>query len=84
MKRRKLVSQKKAAELVGVSVRQIGLWLDKGLIPYLQIGKIRKIDPGVLFDWYDNQIFHPNNKDDSPRQGSTERGNTDRRERTGR
>ena len=60
MNQKKLLNQKEAAEVLGVSVHRITKWLDKGMIPYVQIGQVRKIDRDALLEWYRNQMVFPN------------------------
>ena len=62
MKRMNLLNQKQAADLLGVSPYRITKWLDRGLIPYVQIGRVRKIDHEALMGWYRSQIVFPNRK----------------------
>ena len=59
MKRRKLLNQTEAAQLLGVSVTRLAGWLDRGLIPFVRIGRVRKLDSDALMDWYQGQIVSP-------------------------
>lgn len=54
-----LINQQAAADLLGVSIHRIAKWLDRGMIPYVQIGKIRQIDKYALMEWYEGQIVYP-------------------------
>jgi excisionase family DNA binding protein len=59
MQRKNLLTHKEAAELLGVSVHRIAKWLDKGMIPYVQIGRTRQIDEEALLDWYQSRMVSP-------------------------
>ncbi len=65
MQRKNLLTHKEAADVLGVSVHRIAKWLDKGMIPYVQIGMTRQIDRDALLDWYRNQMVFPNHENDS-------------------
>ena len=60
MQRRNLLSHKEAADLLGVSIHRIAKWLDKGMIPYVQIGLTRQLDREALLEWYRDQMVFPN------------------------
>ena len=64
MQRKFLLSHKEAADVLGVTVHRITKWLDRGLIPYVQIGRVRKIDHENLMDWYRSQMVFPNQESD--------------------
>jgi excisionase family DNA binding protein len=70
MQRRNLLSHKEAADLLGVSVHRIAKWLDKGMIPYVQIGMTRQIDREALLEWYESQMVYPDNNGEPARQQS--------------
>ncbi len=75
MNQKNLLSHKEAAGVLGVSVHRIAKWLDKGMIPYVQIGQVRKIDKDALLEWYRNQIVYPdNNGEPAPQQSKTDEG----------
>ena len=59
MKKRKLLNQIQAAELLGVSVNRLAGWLDRGLVPFVKIGRVRKVDRDALVEWYEAQIVRP-------------------------
>jgi len=68
MKNRKLLNQVEAAELLGVSVNRLAGWLDRGLVPFVKIGRVRKVDRDALLEWYEAQIVRPGEQEpvDSP------------------
>jgi excisionase family DNA binding protein len=68
MQRKNLLAHKEAAELLGVSVHRIAKWLDKGMIPYVQIGLTRQIDRDSLLEWYRNQMVFPGQQSDEERK----------------
>jgi excisionase family DNA binding protein len=61
MKKRQLLNQVQAADLLGISVYRLAKWLDKGLIPFVKIGRVRKVDHDALIGWYEGQIVSPGN-----------------------
>ena len=64
MQRKNLLTHRQAADLLGVSVHRIAKWLDKGMIPYVQIGLTRQIDKDALLQWYRDQMVFPCRKSD--------------------
>lgn len=68
MKNRNLLSHKEAAEVLGVSVHRIAKWLDKGMIPFVQIGLTRKIDRDALLQWYRGQMVFPSQESDAKKE----------------
>ena len=60
----------KAADLLGVSPYRITKWLDRGLIPFVRIGRVRKIDHEALLKWYQSQMVFPDQEYD-PETGNT-------------
>jgi excisionase family DNA binding protein len=65
-----LLNQNQAADLLGVSPHRITKWLDRGLIPYVQIGRVRKIDREALLEWYRSQMVFPNQESDPENEDS--------------
>ena len=63
-----LLNQKQAADLLGVSPHRITKWLDRGLIPYIQIGHVRKIDRDALLEWYRSQMVFPSQESDPEKE----------------
>jgi excisionase family DNA binding protein len=68
MQRKSLLTHREAADLLGVSVHRIAKWLDKGMIPYVQIGLTRQIDRDSLLEWYRNQMVFPGQQSDEERK----------------
>ena len=59
MQRKSLLTHKQAADLLGVSVYRIAKWLDRRMIPYVQIGQNRQIDRDALLRWYRDRMVFP-------------------------
>ena len=55
----KLLNHQQAADLLGVSIHRIQKWLDRGMIPYVQIGKVKQCDEDSLLEWYEGQMVYP-------------------------
>jgi excisionase family DNA binding protein len=68
MKRKSLLTHKEAADLLGVSVHRIAKWLDKGMIPYVQIGMTRQIDKDALLQWYRGQMVFPSQESEPEKE----------------
>jgi excisionase family DNA binding protein len=62
MKHKKLLSHQEAADLLGISVHRLVKWLDRGIIPFVQIGMTRQIDRDALLEWYRDQMVFPKQK----------------------
>jgi excisionase family DNA binding protein len=71
-----LISAEEAARALGVKVRTVYSWVDRGRIPFVKVGAALRFRPSALENWIREREYSPPARADAQAIRATRRANS--------